>query len=263
MPLISEPGSTPLDLNFRLGRIPVRVSPWFWVGSVFLGWNFLKIGFEYLLIWVACVFFSILLHELGHVLMGQVFGTRGHIVLQAMGGLAIGSSDLYNRWKRIAVILAGPGIQLILYGLLRAGLEFDVIEPRGLNRYVLAALGMLLTINLWWPILNLLPIWPLDGGQISRELFTWVVPANGVRYSLVVSILTAGLLAVNALVTMIRDKPLLDFLPTGDRVFILFFALFAIESYLLLQQENARRTHWHEPDDRLPWESDPDEWKRR
>src|SRR5438067_8656185 len=101
--LLSEPGSTPLDLNFRLGRVPVRVTPWFWVGSAFLGWDYLRVfGFPALLLWIVCVFFSILLHEMGHVMMGQAFGTRGHIILQAMGGLAVGSSDLYNRWRRIA-----------------------------------------------------------------------------------------------------------------------------------------------------------------
>src|SRR5947209_3311038 len=141
MSILSEPGSTPLDINFRLPRVPVRVTVWFWVGATFLGWDYLNVyGLGALLVWIACVFFS-----------------------------------------------------------------------------------------------NLLPIWPLDGGQISRELFTWRAPTNGVRYSLVLSILTAGLLAVNALVTILRGRPLLEFLPVGGRVFVLFFALFAVESFMLLQ----------------------------
>jgi len=262
--MLTEPPPTPLDLNFRLGRIPVRVSIWFWVGSAFLGWSWLQVGgFPFLLIWIACVFVCILMHELGHVLMGQVFGARSHIVLYHLGGLAVGASNVYNRWKRIAVLLAGPGAQLLLYGLVWAGLEFEVIKPHGLNHYVAVAIVMLQWINLWWPILNLLPIWPLDGGQISRELFTWGSPSNGVRYSLILSIATAALLAINGLVTEIRHEPLLDFLPATGRFSIVFFALFAVMNFLELQQENARRSHWHEPDDRLPWESDPDEWKRR
>src|SRR5207249_10380734 len=123
------------------------------------------------------------------------------------------------------------------------------------------AIRMLLSINLWWPILNLLPVWPLDGGQVSRELFTWRLPANGVRYSLVLSIVAAGALALNAL-SAHMNGPTIPYVPMGGKVFILFFALFAIESYLLLQQENAKRAHWHNPDDnnRMPWESDPDDW---
>ena len=67
-------------------------------------------GFEYLLIWIGCVFGSILIHEMGHVFMGQVFGAQGTIVLYSLGGLAIGSSNLPSRWQRIAVSFAGPGL---------------------------------------------------------------------------------------------------------------------------------------------------------
>src|SRR5207302_5403914 len=62
---------------------------------------------SYLLIWIACTFVSILIHELGHVFMGRLFGSHGHIVLYSFGGLAIGSSALRSRWQRIAVYFAG------------------------------------------------------------------------------------------------------------------------------------------------------------
>ena len=71
-----EPTPTPLDLRWHLFGILVRVHPMFWLVSVIMGWNSLIIGFEYLFIWIACMFVSILIHELGHVWMGQVFGAR-------------------------------------------------------------------------------------------------------------------------------------------------------------------------------------------
>lgn len=51
----------------------------------------------------------------------------------------------------------------MLFGLVLAfSLYFDM-EPGGL---ALAAVTDLLYINLVWGILNLMPLWPLDGGQI-------------------------------------------------------------------------------------------------
>ena len=68
----------------------------------------------YLVLWIICVFVSILIHEMGHVLMGRLFGAEGHIVLYSFGGLAIGSKRLADRWQRIAVSFAGPLAQFIL-----------------------------------------------------------------------------------------------------------------------------------------------------
>src|SRR5437763_2980709 len=111
---------TPYDLKWRMFGIHVRVHPLFWLISGILAWDYIRVfGIPAFLIAVACIFVSILIHELGHVVMGNFFGSHGHIVLWAFGGLAIGSTHLDNRWKRIAVTFAGPGIQLILYGLLR------------------------------------------------------------------------------------------------------------------------------------------------
>ena len=57
---------TPLDLTFRVGPFPIRVQPWFFLGMAFLGWEFARFGVHVLLLWVACGFVSILVHELGH-----------------------------------------------------------------------------------------------------------------------------------------------------------------------------------------------------
>ena len=63
------------------------------------------------MLWIACVFLSILLHEFGHVWAGRGFGSDASIVLYSFGGLAVGASDQRLRWQRIIVYLAGPGIQ--------------------------------------------------------------------------------------------------------------------------------------------------------
>src|SRR3954451_7375602 len=95
-----EPERTAYDLRFRMLGTEVRVHPLFWLVSFFMGANLSKLGFGYVVLWVGCVFVSILLHELGHVLVGRLFGSEGHIVLYSLGGLAVGSNRLPSRWQR-------------------------------------------------------------------------------------------------------------------------------------------------------------------
>jgi Zn-dependent protease len=247
---LTEPESTPYDLRWRMFDTDVRVHPFFWLCSVLLGWSALQLGVAYLLLWVACVFVSILVHEMGHVLMGRVFGTRGHIVLYTFGGLAIGSNALSNPWKRIAVSFAGPLAGFILavpVTLAWFGLGFQNAEEPSL---AVEALDDLMWINWTWGILNLFPIWPLDGGQISRDFLGWLRPANGVRIAYGISIAVAGLLAAY-------------FLYKGVTYSAIFFALLAVGSFQAFQAETTRGP-WERQRQmrRSPWEREDDWWKR-
>jgi stage IV sporulation protein FB len=259
--MLAEPAETAYDLRFVLFNTPVRVHPLFWLISAIFGWPLLDLGFLYLFLWIVCCFVSILLHELGHVWMGRAFGSRGSIVLYGMGGLAIGASDLPDRWKRVCVYLAGPLVQLIaifapLYAWRRT-LSED--QRQDLPPQLRAVVFILLEINLFWPLLNLLPVWPLDGGKVSREFCTWISRNGGLKASLVISITVAVILAINSIAFETQGRGLLPYVPIGGWYLALFFGLLAIESWQLLQQ--ARR--WQpRVDERLPWESDPDAWKR-
>lgn len=236
-------GETPYDLRWRMFGISVRVHPLFWVGAAFVCWNLLRLyGIAHLLVGIACVFFSILLHEMGHVLMGRLFGTHGDIILWAFGGLAVHSADVRRRWQRLAVLFAGPLIQLVFLGLLLIGLVYFPLPPRHFfepRSLLETAVDMLFRINLYWPILNLLPIWPLDGGQITRELLGAVTPRHAVRLSLQISIGVAGLLALHGFMTE-GKPPLLPYLPTGTHngIFFLIFVGIGIQA---LQIEYAER----------------------
>lgn len=269
--IFTQPQESPYDWTFRIFNVPVRVSPWFWAISAMMGWSALQEGFQYLALWIGCVFVSILVHELGHVLTGRLFGTEGHIVLYGFGGLAIGSSNLRDRWQRIAVAFAGPAAGfLFLAAVLLAvlvvapdlvsavilrfaviikiflGLQIDLLEIARLPHVAptLAAKGLqdLLWINCLWGLLNLLPIWPLDGGHISRDFLDGLAPQEGIRFSLIISAATAGMLAVASLLRFGRDEIYLT----------LFFAILAIGSIQVLQQQQTQRRwaeeHWDYPD---------------
>jgi stage IV sporulation protein FB len=286
-----EPDRTPYDLNWRMFGIDVRVHPMFWLMGVILGASTLDFGVEYLLFWVGCVFVSILIHELGHVWMGQVFGSHGHIVLYGFGGLAIGSNHLSHPWQRIAVCFAGPfagflflgalfaivgvmdpprfemmveiaKIDLGLHKLLGAQLEPEValqviqaLGGMGPPPMVEFVLTQLVFINLLWGLLNLLPIWPLDGGQISRDLCKLASPRAGLRISLGISFVTGGILALHCIMAA-NGSPLLPFLPIGSKWSAIFFALFAVESFMLLQRTGPSDHDWGDS------ERDPELWRR-
>lgn len=245
---------TAFDLNFRLFGTNVRVHPSFWIVTLILGWNFSRQGPAILLMWVGCVFFSVLLHEFGHVGMGRLFGSQGQILLHSMGGLAMGI-HLRSRWQRILMILGGPGIQLVLYFLLRTFRhQLLALAPPQSMEIVATLLFMLLAINLYWPILNLLPVWPLDGGQFTREVMQGLMGRSGTATSLLISTIFAATMAAHCLMVE-NGRPLIN-LPyvrdLGGLYTGIFFAMFAVSSFQSYQMETQSRGHYR--DDRLPWE---------
>jgi stage IV sporulation protein FB len=212
------------ELRFRIFGIPVRLQPWFWLATVFTA---ASQDTGMVLIWIAVCFVSILIHELGHVLAFQAYGVPAEAVLYGWGGLAIPTRH-FQRTARAQVVisLAGPaagfcfaglvvalarsagaaihlGFHMLIIPSLTAQLSLDSIDPSKLmnNYYWTALLNDLLYVNIYWGIVNLLPIYPLDGGQASRAIFENHDPARGRRRSLLVSTIVAVAIAVLGLIT--------------------------------------------------------------
>jgi Zn-dependent protease len=211
---------------------------------------------------------SILVHELGHIWMGRLFGTTGHIVLCSFYGLAVPHEPLHNRWQRIAVSFAGPGAGFVLLGIVFAGaFAVNQLLQDETPFWFRLVVAQLIWINLVWGLVNLLPVWPLDGGQISRELFEGYVRPNGLRISLIVSLVVAAVFAINSLSGLLRG-PTIPYLPTGSLLSVLFFGFLALGSYQLLQMTppagggGGRYRVEQESYERAPWERDADWWKR-
>lgn len=232
--ILAEPPRTQYDINFMLAGVPVRIHPWFWLASVLLGlprdMDALKGGppaAVIVLIWVAAVFVSILIHEMGHAFAIRYFGWRPHVVLWHFGGLAIwetsdspyASSYQYNRnddnpRAKIAIAAAGPGAGFLFAALivgicyatrhpvtfsLGGSLGFDWTIAGVSNPKAHYLIDDLLQVNIFWGLVNLLPVFPLDGGQISRELFSMSSRSEGMQKSLMLSAITAAVVAVLAL----------------------------------------------------------------
>jgi stage IV sporulation protein FB len=201
-----EPGRTMLDLRWRMFGVEVRIHPLFWIAAAALGWGFLAEpdhgGVELFVLWMVCLLVSLLVHEFGHVLVGRLFGVRLHVVLSGLGGFTGGMENVKRLGPRIAVRLGGPLAQGILLGLLWAltsgGIPFPeaIRQQEWLAKLIANGLYVLFLINLVWPLLNLLPIWPLDGGLILRDLLDSWLGVPGSAMALAVCLFVPGVLAV-------------------------------------------------------------------
>lgn len=236
--ILTQPTPTPADLHFQLAGIPVRVHPFFWIVALLLSG-----GGEprLVLCWMVAVFVSIIVHEFGHAVLQRYYGGRPRIVLYSFGGLAAAEGVEANPWQQILICLAGPAAGFLLATLMAAALlltgvplrvDFPFIVPGQMaSELGRAFVFYMFQINILWGLVNLLPVYPLDGGQATRELFTLAMPpARGIVASLWLSIVTAAAAAAVFL------------LVTGSLYVAIMFAFLAYSSYQTLQAfQDSRR----------------------
>ena len=151
---------------FSIRGIPVHFSPIFFVLVGFVALRGVGSPLEGAL-WVGILTFSILVHEMGHALVAQYFRLSPSITLHGWGGLC--SHQRPDRATDEALIIAaGPSAGLVLgaisFGVtIMAGPAYLASEP-----LVAMVLRNLVYINIFWSLVNLMPLWPLDGGQLFR-----------------------------------------------------------------------------------------------
>ncbi len=216
--MLGESPPTPFDWRFRLFGIPVRVSATFWILAALVAW--IPNRLDLTLLGIACVFVSILVHELGHALTARNFGWPPQIVLYHFGGYAA----FQPTWqattaRRVAVTAAGPAAGFALYAL-TAALSQAVPVSGPLSH----AIRVLLFINLWWNVLNLAPVFPLDGGQIAIAVLQAWGGLNGRVWAFRLGTLVGAVLAVLAF-------------RAGQTWMTILFAMLAVQN---LQLEQAQ-----------------------
>ena len=252
MLLFQQPPVTQYDLHFSVAGIPVRVHPLFWLIAILFG----SAGGSLLFIpiWVFVIFVSILIHELGHAFAFRRYGQPSNIVLHFGGGLTIPESVAWgsgwasvalSRGQEIFVSLAGPFAGFLFAGLIIAGvvlaggsvatyylLGFIPLPLVALIPFGGALIGevirQLLWVNIFWGLINLVPVQPLDGGNVARNIFIQYDPLDGVRKALWLSVISGALLA---LVGLIAFRSL---------YMALLFGLLAYQSYQSIQGRYGR-----------------------
>ena len=156
--------------RFHIGPIPVRIELPFFLVAVLLGLTGRQ-SLMLLLGWTVAVFISVLVHELGHAVVGRLYGSPTSIVLHAMGGLTFRNGGRYPSFREdILISLAGSLTQIILLGIPAYVIMHNnpLLSFTSYGWYVF--LWDLMWVSLGWGIINLLPILPLDGGNIAITL---------------------------------------------------------------------------------------------
>jgi Zn-dependent protease len=188
-------------MELRLGSIPVRVQGWFIMMALLLGSN--ERNPALLALWVAVVVVSVVIHELGHALVGKAFGLVPSIELHGMGGTTSFERDPkrpsrseLGTLRSIAISLAGPfaGFLFALVVMLAQSAGLHPAHP--VAQY---AIRLLFAVNIGWGIFNLLPMLPLDGGNVLRHALVAATKDRGEAIARVVSIVIAAGIALYAL----------------------------------------------------------------
>ncbi len=234
---------TPYDLSFRLFGFPIRVQPWFWLIITLIGipneFPNLAVLLHITTAFVVAAFLSILAHELGHAFVFRfVFHVPSLIVLHGFGGVTIPARQHLRKrgfwgtccevWLSFSGPLAGFVLAALFYFLVIPVAQPLLFRANAdpLSAWLLLVIWDVVLVSLFWGIFNLLPIYPMDGGHISRELCCWLFPRRGIEFSLIISMVACVVCAVLSL-------------RVGSLFLPLFFGFFAFQNY----QELASRSY--------------------
>ncbi len=236
--IFAEPPATRFDVRFRLGAVPVRVHPFFWVSTIGLSFR-PGIDLFDVMVWSVAAFVSILIHELGHAAAFRRLGFGSRVTLYGFGGLA--SPDVRDGREgpagrdNVFVSAAGPFAGFAFAAIvgvvvLRLGYRLPLLVwtlgsgPLVPSRALRVLVSDVLLINVVWGLVNLLPVHPLDGGQIALEIARARDPVHGAARSLRLSFWAAVLAAMAGLALL------------GDWYVALLFGYLACMSALVLRR---------------------------
>jgi len=137
----------------------VWVSPWHVLFLAYLSWS---MGLRAGMLYAVCIALSVLVHGFGHALVAKVFRLHPQILLTGFGGLT--GHERAQRDRDDALIIAAGPFAGLLFGVFALAARLWI--PMTPALYEMA--DHLVYINFYWSVINLLPLWPLDGGQLYR-----------------------------------------------------------------------------------------------
>lgn len=159
--------------------------------------------------WVAVVLFSILVHEFGHALTALYFNQEVEIELTGLGGMTYQKGPRLKLWQEFLVVMNGPiaGLMLFLISFKLRKILGDI--PELMDK----GLIMCELVNLYWNLINLIPIVPLDGGRLLNITLESMFGVPGIKFSLIFGtvlgvflgmfLFSKGIMVLGAIMTMI------------------------------------------------------------
>jgi Zn-dependent protease len=181
-------------VTLHVAGIPIRIELAFVLVLGLLGFagrGTVVAGIE----WVVLAGVSILLHELGHAAAYRRFGVRPRIRLYSFGGLTYG--EAISPARSIVVSLSGPVTGLAV-GLVVLVASSAVGSSARQVPELDAIVSDLLFINIGWGLFNLLPVLPLDGGNIAADALRATHRSH--RLAIDLSLLVSAVIIVVALI---------------------------------------------------------------
>lgn len=192
------------SLRFQLFGIPIEIQPFSWLILAILGlsmFSHMASPLQPALIFVVVGMLTLLAHELGHALTAKAFTRSTPIVIIGnLGGVTYTPVSMPTRMAHFLMVLAGPmasyalgmvaavfmGVQigsissaLMIYTLdplsfitgIHAPEEAYMalayaVESGGIGHFTLMLYSTFFMVCFWWTIFNLMPILPMDGGQL-------------------------------------------------------------------------------------------------
>jgi Zn-dependent protease len=217
---------------FRLGRVAGI--------GIFMHWTFvLLIAFIVIvnykngqspeqilwsLLFILCIFCTVLLHELGHALMAKKYNINTKsITLLPIGGIARLEQLPEKPTEELFVAIAGPIVNIILAIITKIFILIPQDSEELLEQLSGGINGQnfflnFYLVNLTLAFFNLIPAFPMDGGRILRALLAFKLNRNKAT---IIAVRIGQFIAVGFIFIGVISNPLL--------ILIGFFVLFAAQ----------------------------------
>lgn len=172
----------------------MSIHPTLWLTLAILGRGFMVSNMMELmsvLLFIIAAFVVLLAHEMGHALVGRrLGGGQPSVYLAWLGGDCTNETARLTRMQGVIMTAAGPLSSLLvgiislfllclyvgdfqLGALFASTFALGYVPSIALQEFpplVMIFFFSLIEVSCWWTLLNMLPIFPLDGGQIMQGL---------------------------------------------------------------------------------------------
>jgi Zn-dependent protease len=134
---------------------------------------------------IAVLVSALIIHELGHFLLMKLFGYKdvSMVFVPMMGAFVNGKKKKYSQFQSLLVVAAGPFPGMII------GFLFLLIYAQNPNELYFLVAIIFLALN----SINLLPLDPLDGGQLFRFLMSKQSDLFMLVFSFISSLILIGI----------------------------------------------------------------------
>lgn len=150
--------------------IPVTVRPSFLALAAIVSWPMAKGSWTLGLVSALAVFLTLLVHELGHAFAARKNGLKPTITLYLFGGFVTWplEPEPPSPSALCQVYFGGPALQILAAILSAVAMIILTVMGTPSSSHAFNFFKIFSVFGATWGILNLLPIFPLDGGRLLQ-----------------------------------------------------------------------------------------------